>query len=130
MKLFDASDLRDVQYGCTEYAVKRLTGRDLYVETGLSPERMGFENVETLTGNQCNIHLGTARDLATGKLNGTMLRILPSGQEDLHTVIVIDGTKKSPVIEDQHSRRAVPATDILAEWKAAGQRYARCSVRR
>jgi len=130
MKLFDASDLRDVQYGCTEYAVKRLTGRDLYAETGVPPERMGFEIIEALTGGQCTIHDGTAKDLATGKLNGTMLRTRPSGQEELHTIIVIDGKQENPVIEDQLSRRAVPASDIIAEWKSAGQKFARCSTSR
>ena len=128
--MFDASDIRDVEYGCTEYAVKRLTGRDLYEETGLAPGNIGFENVDVLTGGQCTIRPGTAKDLRAGKLDGTMLRVRPAGQEELHTVMVIDGSKANPVIEDQRSRRAVPADSLISEWASAGQRYARCAARR
>ena len=127
-KLFDASSLVGLKYGCTEYAVKRLTGRDLLEETGLPPKKIGFENIEALTGGQCAVKKGTDADFLAGKLNGAMLRIHPTGQKYLHTVVVIDGRRENPVIEDQVSRRAVPAGILLAEWESAGQRYARCTV--
>jgi hypothetical protein len=129
-RLFDASDIRGVKYGCTEYAVKRLTGRDLYEETGLTSVNMWFENVYLLTGGQCTIRPGTVEDLRAGKLDGTMLRIRPAGQEELHTVILIDGSHGNPVIEDHRSRRVVPAGTLISEWVSAGQRYARCASRR
>lgn len=127
MKLHDASDIKDVDYGCTEYAVKRITGRDLLDETGLEPGKIGFENVDVLTGGQCTIHRGTLKGLVSGSIDGTMLRIRPQGQDALHTVILIEGRKDFPIIEDQHSIRGVPLQELVDEWSATEKSYARCS---
>lgn len=129
MSWHDASDLVGIKYGCTEYAVKRLTGRDLIEETGLPPERIGFENVDLFTGGQCQIYRGTGDMIASGELDGTMLRVLPAGQDERHTVIMVDGGSIASTIEDQSSRRAVPTRMLAREWARAGRFYARCSVR-
>ncbi len=82
------SSFKGVKYGCTEYAVEILTGRNLLKETGLKPEQVGFDHVEKLTGGQCKIKNGSSLDMINGKLDTTMLRIVPSGQKEEHTVIL------------------------------------------
>lgn len=130
MNLYDASDIKNVKYGCTEYAVKRLTGRDLLEETGKNPGEIGFENAEILTGGQCAIEKGSISDLMMGVLDRSMIRIRPKGQEELHTVIVIAGRGYFPEIEDQSSRRKVFIADLIEEWNSAGQKFSRCDFTR
>lgn len=127
-KLHDASNLEKVKYGCSEYALKRLTGIDILAETGLGEKEVGFENLPKVTKGKCVISRGSISLLASGKLNYTILRIKPRYQRDLHSVLLIDVDEKNDkiIIEDQNGRQIVPLTLFVKEWAKTGYLYARC----
>lgn len=129
MKLYNANDLKSTEYGCTEYAVKRLTGVDLLKQTGLDATVIGFENMPKIFPGLCKIYQGSTRCLIEGNLNGSILRIKPPGQKDLHSVIIISviPEKFVAIIEDQASRRVVSLENLAREWKKAGMNYMVCN---
>jgi hypothetical protein len=117
------SSLKGVKYGCTEYAVERLTGRNLLKETGLKPEQIGFDDVERLANFK--ISPGHPDEIRSGKLDKAILRIVPQGQMEEHSIILIKGGPRKSTIEDQFSRRIVSTSNLASEWRDAGMKYAR-----
>lgn len=120
--------LRKERFGCTEYAIARLTGINVLKEFGLKATQVGFENVVPYTRGKCSIRQGTVVELLNGRLDRTILRIRPYRKRYLHSVIVwkYDLVKSLVTIEDQESKRQVPVGDLIDAWEKTGRLYMKC----
>lgn len=123
-KTFKANNLKNLDYACSEYAIKRLTGIDVLKETGLKPKDIGFTNIISLTRGKCSIHEGKNKDLLNQKLDGTILRIKPNNQKEYHSVILwhYDPDKTMAKIEDQNGYKMIPIK------KKGDKKFIKCNV--
>jgi hypothetical protein len=127
LRYYDASDLKNVRYGCTEYAIKRITGINVLGDR--DPTTIGFENVPDVTDKVVCTYGKGLKGFKTKRgvlLEGAMIRTVPAGQDERHTVLIKKVRKTYILIEDQFDTIKVNLASLDAEWQRTGRLYAWC----